>query len=111
MINDLQLPATVSPNASGAASLQEFAVTVRRLSNAGISLSVDRDTDSELKVYKELMLNMSLPGNSQAYTIACIVLSRSELDDSVIYGCEYDWSATMDPLGVVEDLLEYTLNS
>lgn len=106
-----QLPATVSPNLGGKDGLREFPVTVRQLNNASISLSVSQDVDTELQAQQELMLNLTLPGRNQRYAIACIVRNRSEIDGSFIYGCEYDWSSTMDPLGVVEDLLEYTLEA
>ena len=107
---NIELPAVVSPNAGGAASLQEFEIMVRNLSNSGVTLSIDSAVDEALKIHPELMLSLSLPGQSKTYSIACIVRNRDRVDDAIIYSCEYDWSATMDPLGVVEDLLEYVLN-
>ncbi len=106
-----QLLATVTPRSAGPASLQSFAVTVRRLTNSAISLGVSRDVDDFLKSHDDLELVLSLPDQSQTCTIACIVRSRGELGESWIYGCEYDWSATMDPLGAVEDLLEYMIDA
>lgn len=106
-----ELPATVSPNIGGKEGLREYPVTVRTLTNANISLSVSQDVDTELQAHGEIMLNLTLPGHSKRYSIACIVRHRSELNGAFIYGCEYDWSSTMDPLGVVEDILEYTLEA
>ena len=110
-MNSSAMAATVSPNVGGKDGLREFAVTVRQLSNANISLNVSQDVDTELQAYRELLLSLKLPGRRQNYAIACIVHNRFELNGEFIYGCEYDWSSTMDPLGVAEDLLEYTLDA
>ncbi len=105
-----RFPATVSPAGGGAASLQSFAATVRALSNSGLSLEVDADTDNVLQKHGELNVALALPGQDKTYNIACVVRSRDAEADSVIYSCEFDWSATMDPLAVAEDLLEFTLD-
>jgi len=107
----MQLPAMLSGNAGGALSLREFAVTVSKLTNSVISLKVSADVDLALQGLTELMLSVTLPGQQKTYSIACVVRNRSEQDGAFFYGCEYDWSATIDPLGVVEDLLEYTLEN
>ena len=104
------LPARVSPQVSGPAALHAYAVTVRNLTDAGISLSVTPDVDAALNLVDEIELTLDLPGQSRSCAIACIVRNRATVDDVVVYGCEYDWSSTLDPLGVVEDLLEYMLD-
>ena len=107
-----ELTVSVAPNTSGNAALLEFETRVRKLSNAGISLSLTRDADAALKAYDELFVSLRLPGNTTLHYIACLVRHRSTIDDQqILYSCEYDWSATIDPLGVVEDLLEYTLEA
>lgn len=109
MTSTQPLLATVSPNAGGTAALLEFEALVRKLSNAGVSLSVTPDVDAQLNAYEEIIVSVHLPGHARPHSLACVVRHRSALDDIVVYGCEYDWTATMDPLGVVEDLLEYVL--
>lgn len=104
--------ASVAPNTSGHAALLEFESRVRKLSNVGISLSLSRDADAALKPYEGIFVSLRLPGGSTTYHIACLVRHRSVAeDDHVLYSCEYDWSGTSDALGVVEDLLEYTLET
>jgi hypothetical protein len=110
MATNVPMVATVSPNAGGKAALLEFEALVRKLSNAGLSLSVTPEVDAALSAYDEISVSLRLPGQNRLYTLACVVRHRSPLDDIVIYGCEYDWTATMDPLGVVEDLLDFVLD-
>lgn len=104
-----QLRASVSPQ-SGPGSMTEHAVRVRNLSSDGISLNLDSEVAQALADVDELMVTLGAPDGDRSYTIACMIRSRTALDDVVVYSCEYDWSATMDPLGVVEDLLEYMLD-
>lgn len=106
----MELLATISPNAGGKASLQAFEVRVRSLSNTAITLSLDSEADNILKTFSELKVSLNLPARVTPYTIACVVRNRSPLEETFVYSCEFDWSATVDPLGVVEDLLEYTLD-
>ncbi len=101
--------ASVSPNTTGSAALLEFEVAVRKLSNSAITLDIDSKTDSTLKDYPEISVSLQLPKRAKPYTFACLVRNRTEHDGTVIYTCEFDWGATIDPLGAVEDLLEYTL--
>ncbi len=105
------LVATVSPNAGGPASLRSVEAVVRKLSNAGLSLSVSRMDADLLSGTDEVRVSLTLPGRAQVYAIACLVRHRAAHEDQVLLSCEYDWSATMDPLGVVEDLLEYVLET
>ena len=106
----MELIATISPNTSGSASLQAFEVRVRSLSNTAISLSLESDADNIFRAYSELNVCLNLPTRQSPYTIACVVRNRSAVEETFVYSCEFDWSATVDPLGVVEDLLEYTLD-
>ena len=46
-----------------------------------------------------------LLGKGGISTIACNIRHRSEIEYGFIYGYEYDWSATTDPLAVVKDLV------
>ena len=109
MTTSTHIPASVS-SSSGPESLREYDVFVEALSNSGISLQLDPDVHRRLQSESELIVRLNLPGADKSYRIACLVKSRSESGDTYAYGCEFDWSATMDPLAVVEDLLEYTMN-
>lgn len=91
--------------------MREFDAVVRRLSNAGVTFAVSSDSHAELGSHSDVMVSLTLPGRRQLYSIACIVRNRAAVDNQILYGCEFDWSATMDPLGVVEDILEYTLDA
>jgi hypothetical protein len=106
----MELLATISPNTDGKASLQAFEVRVRSLSNTAITMSLDSEADNIFRAYSELKVSLNLPARVAPYTIACVVRNRSALEEAIVYSCEFDWSATVDPLGVVEDLLEYTLD-
>ncbi|MEQ8663703.1 MAG: hypothetical protein RLW62_23035 [Gammaproteobacteria bacterium] len=105
------LVASVSPNVSGPAALLAVEATVRKLSNTGLSLSLLREDAEQLGGADELRVELSLPGRPGTHAVACLVRHRAEYEGAVLLSCEYDWSATMDPLAVVEDLLEYVLES
>ena len=104
-----RLEAHVSPQ-EGAASLQRFDARVRSLSNNGLSLELSPDDNLVLSETESLEVSLRAPDSQRSYSIACVVSNRMPLDDVVVYYCDYDWSATMDPLGVVEDLAEYLLD-
>lgn len=104
-----RLEAHVSPQ-QGTASLQRFAARVRSLSNNGLSLELSPDDNLVLGDIESLEISLHAPDSTRSYQIACVVSSRMPIDDVVVYYCDYDWSATMDPLGVVEDLAEYLLD-
>jgi hypothetical protein len=105
------LVASVSPDVSGRAALQTVQATVRKLSNAGLSLSLAREDAELLAGADALRVRLSLPGQPGGHAVACLVRHRDEHAGQVLLSCEYDWSATMDPLAVVEDLLEYMLDA
>ncbi|MEQ8493159.1 MAG: hypothetical protein RLW42_02955 [Gammaproteobacteria bacterium] len=84
---------------------------MRKLSNAGLSLSLLREDAELLGGADELRVTLSLPGRTSSHAVACLVRHRAEHEGKVLLSCEYDWSATMDPLAVVEDLLEYVLEA
>ena len=105
-----QIKASLSPD-SGPDSLKDFPVQIKNLSNAGVSMLVSSDIDEVMRGHDNVMLSMTLPGQSSRYTIACEVRRRDEVDGGTVYSCEYDWSATMDPLGVVEDILEFMMDN
>lgn len=109
--NDFDFNASVSPNTAGALALQSFAVRIRSLSNIGVSFLVDHGSDEVLRLQPDLMLRLSLPGKTSPSTISCHVRHRSNSGDAFLYGCEYDWSSTLDPLGVAEDLVGYMLDT
>ena len=103
------LNATVSPQASGTESLNEFPVSIRNISNFGVSLAVDPDTDRALHSHLNLRLSLELPGDDSAKSITCRVRHRSAVGGLFYYGCEFDWGATLNSLVVVEDLVAYML--
>lgn len=105
-----EFDAGVSPNTAGAVALQRFPVRIRSLSNIGVSFIVDSGADELLKLHPDLTLNLKLPGKTTSSTISCHVRHRSGAGDAYLYGCEYDWSGTLDPLGVAEDLVGYMLD-
>ncbi len=107
----MDLAAQVSPVTGGADALRSYTVGVRRLTNHSITLDLPGDADEVLHFYPELLVELNLPDRAQPHTIACLVRNRAELNGVHVYSCEFDWSATVDPLGVVEDLLEYTLSN
>lgn len=101
--------AMVSPNTVGDSALRSHAVAIRNISNVGVSLIISAATHRALHDQEDISLSLQLPDKTAASRIACHVRHRSPDGDSFIYGCEYDWSATTDPLAVVEDLVEYML--
>ena len=102
------LRASVSPCA-GEAALRSFPATIRNLTNSGVSFVVDSDADRVLRNDDYLSLSFTLPDKTSASTIFCHVRHRSPVGMTFVYGCEYDWSATTDPLGVIEDLVAFML--
>ncbi len=54
---------------------------------------------------------MRLPGREGVRRIACQVRHRLGEEPDFIYGCEYDWNATIDPMAVAEELLEFMLEN
>lgn len=105
------IKAYASSNTGGAASLQDYAVEIIKLTNAGINLRLSNSVHGSLGATDELMLSITLPANNRTYQVACIVHSRNPYEGAMLYSCEYDWSATMDPLGVIEDFHEYALDT
>lgn len=107
-----ELMVSIAPRAPGPAALLAFESRVRKLSNAGVSLYLHRDADDVLKGHDQVLLSFRLPGRASLYRVACLVRYRFATDDEqVLYSCEYDWSETLDPLGVLEDLFEYSLDA
>lgn len=104
-----ELPAVVSPDTHGPAALHSVGATVRKLSNTGLSLSLTRDDAALLVGADTLRVAFNLPGRDGTHRVTCLVRHRAEHAGLVLLSCEYDWSATMDPLAVLEDLLEYVL--
>ncbi len=92
-------------------SLRVYSVGVRNISNIGISLRVNAGTNQALSAYDELSLTLRLPGRQGVRRIACHVRHRSHEGADFIYGCEYDWRATIDPLAVAEELLDFMLEN
>lgn len=109
---DLQALATPRHGQSAGRS---YPVTVRNISNTGISLELDGATHAAFEEQSSLRLTLELPGSVEPTRMACRICYRSrqgEGDDATcVYGCEYDWSETSDSLGVVEDLVTYILGA
>jgi len=105
------LEASVSPNASGTAALLALQVAIHNISNVGVSLRVSTNDHATLEAFDDLLLSLKLPGKQQPSIVFCRVRYRARVTDGVLYVCEYDWSATMDPLAVVEDLVGYMLDA
>lgn len=103
------LEASVSPNASGAAASLALPIVVHSISNVGVSLRMGAHDHAVLEAFDELLLSLKLPGKQQPSVVSCHVRHRALDADGALYVCEYDWSATMDPLGVVEDVVGYML--
>ena len=102
-----ELEAEVTASEANDRSLRVFSVGVRNISNLGISLRVNAGTHHALRAHDELSLTLRLPGRQGVRRIACHVRHRSNEDGDFIYGCEYDWHATIEPLAVAEELLEF----
>jgi hypothetical protein len=108
--DSFEFDARVSPNTSGDQALRSYVVGVRNLSNVGVSLLVPAATHTYLCDQRELTMTLRLPGKDDVCRIACNVRHHYADGDNYIYGCEYDWSATTDPLAVVEDLVAFMLD-
>jgi c-di-GMP-binding flagellar brake protein YcgR len=99
--------AKVSPASGGEEQLNEYPVSIVNISNTGVSFFIGKEAHEALKNYSEIRIALTRPDDGSTSTIACNVRHRSPTRDGSIYGCEYDWSATNDPLAVVEDLVSY----
>lgn len=102
-----ELEAEVTASEASDRSLRVYAVSVRNISNLGISLRVNAGANHALSAYHELSLTLRLPGRPGVRRIACHVRHRLQQGREFIYGCEYDWHATIEPLAVAEELLEF----
>ena len=107
----INLAAEVTPSEVSDRSLRVYPVGVRNISNVGISLKVSAGAHQALSQHDELSLTLSLPGAQGVRRIACHVRHRLGDENNFVYGCEYDWDATIDPLAVAEELLEFMLES
>ncbi|MGE0862189.1 MAG: PilZ domain-containing protein [Gammaproteobacteria bacterium] len=107
----IDLQAQVAPNVVTDGSLRAYAVGVRKISNAGIILKVPAAVHSALAPHDELWLTLKLPSRPQPVRIATHVRHRLSDGTDYVYGCEFDWSGTFDPLGIAEDLLDFVLES
>lgn len=107
----VNLDAEVTPSEVSDRSLRVYPVGVRNLSNVGISLKVNAGANQTLCQHDELSLTLRLPGREGVRRIACHVRHRYSDAQDFIYGCEYDWNATIDPLAVAEELLEFMLEN
>lgn len=107
----VNLEAEVTPSEVSDRSLRIYPVGVRNLSNVGISLRVNAGANQTLSQHDELSLTLRLPGRDGVRRIACQVRHRYSEAQDFIYGCEYDWNATIDPLAVAEELLEFMLEN
>lgn len=105
--NGVNLEAEVTPAEASDRSLRVYPVAVRNLSNVGISLKVSAGANQSLSKHDELSLTLRLPGSDGVRRIACHVRHRHGDEQEYVYGCEYDWHATLDPLAVAEELLEF----
>lgn len=105
----IDFAASVTPRTTASDGLRNWPVTVCDLSNVGASVMVDARTHSALEAIERFDLSLTLPGRDQESTIACIVRNRMVTKDEARYGCEYDWTETLDPLSVVEDLADYVI--
>ena len=100
---------TISLTNGGDAQLQDHPVSIINISNTGVSFAVDAETDTILKAHSELRLMLERLEDGSVNKVACIVRHHSKSGGAYNYGCEYDWSATVDPLAVVEDFVTYLL--
>lgn len=107
----IDLQAQVAPNVVTDGSLRAYAVGVRKISNAGIILKIPAAVHSALAPHEELWLTLKLPSRPQPVRIATHVRHRLSDGTDYVYGCEFDWSGTYDPLGIAEDLLDFVLES
>jgi hypothetical protein len=107
----LDLDASVTPSVVTERSLRVYPVGVHNISNVGISLRVGASANHALSIHDELSLTLRLPGRDGVRRIACVVRHRVNNEADYIYGCEYDWDATIDPLAVAEELLDFMLEN
>ena len=107
----VDLKAQITPCEVTERSLRSYTVGVRNISNVGISLRLGANAHEVLSAYQELSLTLQLPGRKVVRRIACHVRHRLMEDGDFIYGCEYDWNATIDSLDVAEELLDFMLES
>lgn len=105
-----RIAASVAPNAAGGVAALTHPVTIHGISNVGVSLLVGARANAELESFEDLLLSLALPGKQQPSIIFCRVRHRAAQGEGTLYVCEYDWSATVDPLGVVEDLVGFMLD-
>lgn len=107
----VNLDAEVTPSEVSERSLRVYPVGVRNISNVGISLKLTAAVNQALSQHDELSLTLRLPGLPGVRRIACHVRHRLHDGTDFVYGCEYDWDATIDPLAVAEELVEFMLEN
>ena len=107
----LGLEAEVMPSEVTARNVRSYAVGVRNISNVGISVRISASIHQALSTHDELSLTLRLPGRPDVRRIACHVRHRMIDDSDFIYGCEYDWNETIEPLAVAEELLDFMLEN
>lgn len=100
------LEAEVMPSEVTERNMRSYAVGVRNISNIGISLRMSAGIHQALSTYDELSLALRLPGRV-VRRIACRVRHRMVDNSDFIYGCEYDWNETIDPLTAADELLDF----
>ncbi|MCZ6772704.1 MAG: PilZ domain-containing protein [Proteobacteria bacterium] len=99
--------AKVSPGSGGEVQLNQYEASILNISTTGVSFTINEEVHKVLEDHSDIRIELKRPDNGSTSTIACSVRHRSKFGDGFIYGCEYDWSATTDPLAVVEDLVSY----
>jgi PilZ domain len=104
------LEAEVMPSEVTERNMRSYAVGVRNISNVGISLRVGASAHQALSTADELSLALRLPGRN-VRRIACQVRHRMFENNDFVYGCEYDWNETIDPLTAAEELLDFVLEN
>jgi hypothetical protein len=102
-----EFAAKVSPASGGEEQLSEYPVSIVNISNTGVSFNIGKEAHRELEDHSAIRIALTRPDDGSTSTIACNIRHRSSIEDGFIYGCEYDWGATNDPLAVVEDLVTY----
>lgn len=106
---DAGLQAEVASNHVDDHLLRTYDVEVRHISNVGVSLRLGASAHTALRAADGLMLTLRLPERDERCRVACLVRHRYADGHHFVYSCEYDWSATNDPLGVIEDLVAFVL--
>ncbi len=107
----VDLQASVTPNLVTEGSLRSHPVGVRKISNAGIILRLSAAVHAAVSGCEELWLTLKLPNRPRPVRIASTVRHCLTDGSEYVYGCEFDWSATNDPLGIAEDLLDFVLET